>query len=62
MKRGKWNTCIYWFTINTISVLMIGRAIFKWFFLPQSGPWSLIQFHNHFSQTVGLLGRVISLS
>jgi hypothetical protein len=24
-----------------------------------SGPWSLIQFSNHFSQTVGLLGRVI---
>jgi hypothetical protein len=27
-----------------------------------SGPWSLIQFRNHFSQTVGLLGRVISPS
>jgi hypothetical protein len=25
-----------------------------------SGPWPLIQFRNHFSQTVGLLGRVIS--
>jgi hypothetical protein len=25
-----------------------------------SGPCPLIQFHNHFSQTVGLLGRVIS--
>jgi hypothetical protein len=28
----------------------------------QSGPWLLIQFRNHFSQTVGLLGRVISPS
>jgi hypothetical protein len=27
-----------------------------------SGPWPLIQFRNHFSQTVGLLGRVISPS
>jgi hypothetical protein len=24
-----------------------------------SGPWPLIQFRNHFSQTVGLLGRVM---
>jgi hypothetical protein len=33
------------------------------FFLPaHSGPKPLIQFRNHFSQTVGLLGRVISLS
>jgi hypothetical protein len=27
-----------------------------------SGPWSLIQFRNHFSQTVELLERVISPS
>jgi hypothetical protein len=27
-----------------------------------SGPWPLLQFRNRFSQTVGLLGRVISLS
>jgi hypothetical protein len=27
-----------------------------------SGPRPLIQFRNHFSQTVGLLGRVISSS
>jgi hypothetical protein len=27
-----------------------------------SGSWSFIQFHNHFSQTVGLLGRGISPS
>jgi hypothetical protein len=27
-----------------------------------SGPWPLIQFRNHFSQTVGFLGRVISRS
>jgi hypothetical protein len=27
-----------------------------------SGPWPLIQFRNHFSQTVGLLGRLISPS
>jgi hypothetical protein len=27
-----------------------------------SEPWPLIQFRNHFSQTVGLLGRVISPS
>jgi hypothetical protein len=26
------------------------------------GPWPLIDFRNHFSQTVGLLGRVISSS
>jgi hypothetical protein len=27
-----------------------------------SGPWPLIQFRNHYSQTIGLLGRVISPS
>jgi hypothetical protein len=27
-----------------------------------SAPWTLIQFRNHFSQSVGLLGRVISPS
>jgi hypothetical protein len=27
-----------------------------------SGPWPIIQLNNHFSQTVGLLGGVISLS
>jgi hypothetical protein len=27
-----------------------------------SGPWPLVQFRNHFSQMVGLLGRVISPS
>jgi hypothetical protein len=31
-------------------------------FPAHSGPWPLIQFCNHFSQTVGLLGRVISPS
>jgi hypothetical protein len=29
---------------------------------PFVGPWPLLQFRNHFSQTVGLLGRVISPS
>jgi hypothetical protein len=27
-----------------------------------SGPWPIIQFRNNFSQTVSLLGRVISAS
>jgi hypothetical protein len=27
-----------------------------------SGSWPLIEFRNHFSQTVGLLGRVSNLS
>jgi hypothetical protein len=31
-------------------------------FPAHSGPWLLIQFRNHFSQTVGFLGRVISPS
>jgi hypothetical protein len=31
-------------------------------FPAHSGPWPLIQFRNNFSQTVGLLGRVISPS
>jgi hypothetical protein len=42
-------------------------AYFVLFFFPMalpahSGPRPLIQFRNHFSQTVGLLGRVISPS
>jgi hypothetical protein len=31
-------------------------------FQPIQGPWPLIQFRNHFSRTVGLLGRVINPS
>jgi hypothetical protein len=42
---------------------MIGRIIFFSMALPaRSGPRPLIQFRNHFSQAVGLLGRVISPS
>jgi hypothetical protein len=29
--------------------------------LARSGPWPVFQFRNHFSQTIGLLGRVMSL-
>jgi hypothetical protein len=29
---------------------------------PFVGPWPLLQFRNHFAQTVGLLGQVISPS
>jgi hypothetical protein len=40
-----------------------GLIIFFSIALPaHSGLWPLIQFLNHFSQTVGLLGRVISSS
>jgi hypothetical protein len=35
---------------------------FVYFELGHSGPWPLIQFRNHFPQTVGLLGRGISSS
>jgi hypothetical protein len=36
--------------------------LFQWLFQPIQGPRPLIQFRNHFPQTVGLLGRVISPS
>jgi hypothetical protein len=37
--------------------------VFSLMALPaHSGPWPLIQFRNHFSQTLGLLGRVTSSS
>jgi hypothetical protein len=39
------------------------RCFFFSMALPaHSGPWPFIQFRNHFSQMVGLLGRVISSS
>jgi hypothetical protein len=45
------------------SWLTIIRCFFISMALPaHSGPWPLIQFRNHFSQSVGLLGRVISPS
>jgi hypothetical protein len=45
------------FTVNSAVIIIISMA------LPaHSGPWSLNQSRNHFSQTVGLLGRVISPS
>jgi hypothetical protein len=52
-------------------ILVIIQICYQYFFsliffsvaLPtHSEPWPLIQFRNHFSQTVGLLGRVISSS
>jgi hypothetical protein len=39
-----------------------GRFFFSMPLPAHSGPRPLIQFRNHFSQTVGLLGRVISSS
>jgi hypothetical protein len=38
------------------------KAIFSMALTAHSGLWPLIQFRNHFSQTVGLFGRVISPS
>jgi hypothetical protein len=38
------------------------KFLFSMAFPAHSGPRPLIQFRNHFSQTVGLLGRVINLS
>jgi hypothetical protein len=34
--------------------------IHQWFYCPFVGPWPLIQFRGLFTQTVGLLGPVIS--
>jgi hypothetical protein len=39
-----------------------GLIFFSMPFPAHSGPWPFIQFRNHFSQPVGLLGRVISSS
>jgi hypothetical protein len=44
--------------IATVTILFF----FSMAFPAHSGPWPLIQFCNHFSQTVGLLGQVISSS
>jgi hypothetical protein len=42
---------------------MCGSSLFLSMALPaHSGPCPFIQFRNHFSQTVGFLGRVISPS
>jgi hypothetical protein len=38
------------------------RQFFSMALPAHSGPWPLIQSRNHFSQTTGLLGRVISPS
>jgi hypothetical protein len=46
-------------TTNTQARRILKTFIFSMALAAQSGPWPLIQFHNHFSQTVGLLGRVI---
>jgi hypothetical protein len=48
-------------TIHTISYDS-ELYIFSMAFPAHSGPWRLIQFRNHFSQTVGFLERVISFS
>jgi hypothetical protein len=58
--------CFQFPTITTIEVVRISVVRATFFFtlaLPvHSGPRPLIQFRNHFSQTVGLLGRGISPS
>jgi hypothetical protein len=47
----------------SISSLLFFNSVFFSMSLPaHSAPWPLIQFRNNFSQTVGLLGRVISPS
>jgi hypothetical protein len=53
-------TAIFIFTeVRTIKSLSLCLSMLL---QPFVGPWPLIQFRNHFSQTVGLLGRVISPS
>jgi hypothetical protein len=42
------------------SMLMCSKIFFTMALLAHSGPRPLIQFNNNFSQTVGLLGWVIS--
>jgi hypothetical protein len=50
-------------TTNILSVTNpLNGVLFSMALPVHSGPRSLIQFRNHFSQTVGLLGRVISPS
>jgi hypothetical protein len=46
--------------MQVILVLSDYGLIFSMSLPVNLGPWHLIQFHNHFSQTVGLLERVIS--
>jgi hypothetical protein len=53
----------YMLNMSRIPGITIRMYIFFSMVLPaHSGPWPLIQFRNHFSQTVGLLGRMISPS
>jgi hypothetical protein len=54
----------YFMLVGHHSRSLLGRNMFLLSMaLPaRSRPWSLIQFRNHFSQTVGLLGRVINPS
>jgi hypothetical protein len=44
----------------TTETVVLYRFFFSMALPAHSGPWPLIQFCNHFSQTVELLGRVIS--
>jgi hypothetical protein len=50
------------FYIYTIQISTKGSVIIFMALPAHSGPGPLIQFRNHFSHTVGLLGRVISSS
>jgi hypothetical protein len=47
-------SCVYIYVYTFVHLLIALQ--------PFVGPWPRFQFRNHFSQTVGLLGRVISLS
>jgi hypothetical protein len=42
--------------------LVHANGFFSMHLPAHSGPWHLIQYRNHFSQKVGFLGQVISLS
>jgi hypothetical protein len=58
-----WKTCTEETWQNFVNTTRAMPELFFLMSLPAYwGPWPLIQFRNHFSQTVGLLGRVISPS
>jgi hypothetical protein len=59
-----WFVGLYLSVHVCIQVLYASVTVFFFSMAPpvHSGSWPLSQFRNHFSQTVGLLGRVVSLS
>jgi hypothetical protein len=57
-RSSSWVTAVWLLELGTSFIHSFIHSLMA--LQPFVGPWPLLQFRNHFTQTVGLLGRVIA--